>query len=309
MENNKEDIIKEPKDWDTFVEMYQDVLEHFAMQSPIILYSLTQAKKFSKICEVGVGPGLAARMFISNIMKKGAAYFCSDLSDEMIKGFYDNFQNCDSALNPRNKLEMIEDFETIDTNKHIKEMGDEIEKKLFLVKASNEKLPYPDECFDLYLSSLSLHIVDNYMVQLEEAYRILEIGGVAGFTIPGRKENCTIHHFVPDVLESLGYSIPPPSKKDPNHLSNKEALEKDFKKIGFSVVKTYYTQANFIMKNVTEMLNIIIKFKILSSVLSTLSPTQMQELTAELEKQWELKFGQGTTEVQELELLVVIATK
>ncbi|CAI2375440.1 unnamed protein product [Moneuplotes crassus] len=289
--------------------MYQDVLEHFAMQSPIILYSLTQAKKFSKICEVGVGPGLAARMFISSIMKKGAFYFCSDLSDEMIKGFYDNFQSCDSALNPRNKLEMIEDFETIDTNKHIKEMGDEIEKKLFLVKANNEKLPYPDECFDLYLSSLSLHLVDNYMNQLEEAYRVLEIGGVAGFTVPGRLENCTNLNFVPSVLQSLGHELPASSNKPATHLSDKGNIYKDFRKVEFNIVKMYYTETNHTSENVTEMVDVIIKSPIFSNILDNLTEEQKSEFYDELDLQWTLKFGPQTTETLKLDILVVIATK
>ncbi|CAI2376276.1 unnamed protein product [Moneuplotes crassus] len=274
-----------------------------------MLYSITQAKKFSKICEVGAGPGLGARMFIGNIMKKGAYYFCSDLSDEMMKAFYRNFQNCDSALNPRVKLKWIKDFETIDVNQQVGDMGEDIDKKLFLVKANNEKLPYPDGCFDLYISSLSLEHVDNYMNQLNESYRVLETGGVAGFTVPGRRENCNMLSLVPDVLESLGHEIPPPLHKHPTYLSDKETMEKDLRNVGFSIVKMYYTEGNIIIKNVTEVKDIIIKSPNMCRNLEKLTEEQKEEFFEELQKQWSLKYGPDTTEPLHQELLVIIATK
>ena len=43
-----------------------------------------KAMKASRIVEVGCGPGLGALIFTQNLMKSGAAYFVSDLSDEMV---------------------------------------------------------------------------------------------------------------------------------------------------------------------------------------------------------------------------------
>ena len=57
--------------------------------------------------------------------------------------------------------------------------------------ANNEKLPFASEEFSSYTANLSLMLVDNHMNQLREAYRVLRKGGVAGFTVWGRREHCS----------------------------------------------------------------------------------------------------------------------
>mgnify|MGYP003685911331 CR=1 FL=1 len=65
---------KNEKEWGRFSGTYQSVFENAALQSSMILYSITRAKDYSKICDVGVGCGLASRMFVSNMMKDSTVY-------------------------------------------------------------------------------------------------------------------------------------------------------------------------------------------------------------------------------------------
>lgn len=53
--------------------------------------------------------------------------------------------------------------------------------------ANNECLPYASEQFDSYTANLSLMLVPNHMNQLKECHRVLKNGGMAGFTVWGRK--------------------------------------------------------------------------------------------------------------------------
>ena len=213
MEPDKTAAVESTKEWNSFSQKYEDEVEHATIQSSIILYSLTKAKEYSKICEVGVGCGLASRMFISNIMKADSSYFTSDISDEMNRLYYENFEKCDSAFNPKVKLSWIkEKTDYVDTEKLIEEIGSEISRKIFVVQADNEKLPYLDSTFDLYLSSLSLMLVNNHKNQLAEAYRVLQPGGKAGFTVIGRPENSNYLSFIPDLVKACGHEIPPSSK-------------------------------------------------------------------------------------------------
>lgn len=297
------------KVWNTFSQKYKDIFENFAIQSSVILYSQTRAKNFNRICEVGVGCGQSARMFITSIMKQNAFYFASDLSDEMNKLFYEAHQESDIAFNPKVKLEWIKDVDSIDVAKQVQDMGEDITRKLFVHQANNEKLPYPDESFDLYLSSLSLMLVDNYKNQIAESYRVLEKGGTAGFTVIGRPENCNYLTFIPDILKTLGHEIPLSMSKPITHLSDSESLEKDMREAGFSTVKTFHTKVNIAFEDEKEHLDLIIQAPVFKNILDDFSEDKKEEFLAELNTKWNEKFGPETTDNPEWEILICVVTK
>ena len=45
-------------------------------------------------------------------------------------------------------------------------------------------------------------------MQLSEAYRVLESGGVAGFTVWGRQENTQFFTLMPEIFERNGVKTP-----------------------------------------------------------------------------------------------------
>ena len=84
--------------------------------------------------------------------------------------------------------------------KYLEEFGDEIDiesmissekdiKQVFIHEADSEKLPYPSNCFERYISNLSLFLNSDHKQALKESYRVLQKDGVAAFTVIGRVEN------------------------------------------------------------------------------------------------------------------------
>ncbi|CAI2376153.1 unnamed protein product [Moneuplotes crassus] len=298
------------EEWGDFVTRYETILENTAIQSSVILYSVANAKDYLRVCEVGVGCGLAARMFVTGIMKKGATYFASDLADGMNKSFTEGFKSSDLALNPKIKYEWIEEAKDVDVSDYVEKEERGIERRIFHLKANNEKLPYSDEVFDCYLSSLSLNLVDNHKNQLSECFRVLQKGAVAGFTVLGRIEKCNYVTLVPEVIQSLGHEIKPiTTHKHPAHLGDRKALENDFREAGFSSVKSYYTNINFILKDQLDLYKFMADAPPTKHFFENLDDEQMEEFMTEYKKQYNERFGLETSDPLEWEILVVIAIK
>mmetsp|Transcript_27112 Transcript_27112/g.23977 ORF Transcript_27112/g.23977 Transcript_27112/m.23977 type:complete len:142 (+) Transcript_27112:316-741(+) len=139
-------------------------------------------------------------MFISQLMKEDSSYFCSDISDKMNEIFIQRFEESEFSKDPKMKLQQLPNSDIVDVDQTVQNIGEEYNKKIFIQKLNCEKLPYTDCSFDLYIASLSLMIVADHNSQLSEAYRVLEDGGTAGFSVWGRPENCTFWTFFPEIL-------------------------------------------------------------------------------------------------------------
>eukprot|EP00531_Pseudo-nitzschia_arenysensis_P019194 CAMPEP_0116157272 /NCGR_PEP_ID=MMETSP0329-20121206/23257_1 /TAXON_ID=697910 /ORGANISM="Pseudo-nitzschia arenysensis, Strain B593" /LENGTH=326 /DNA_ID=CAMNT_0003654371 /DNA_START=145 /DNA_END=1125 /DNA_ORIENTATION=+ len=83
-----------------------------------------------------------------------------------------------------------------------------------------DKERFPDEYFDRYYTNLCLHYAENPDRVIEEASRVLkdsdkhgEDGGIAGFTVWGRREASPVMTIVPDILK--GFSKLETAEKQP----------------------------------------------------------------------------------------------
>ena len=248
--------------WNGFWKCYEDYLENATFQGAMNLYSLTNSRKVDRICEVGVGCGLSSRMFVFELMKPGAVYFASDISDGMVQDFYDRFATSFGlegegyAVSKDKKvgIKIAEVNESLDTIQLIEEMGD-ISKKVFILRANNELLPYPDSFFDVYISNLSLMIVANHHNQLLESYRVLREGGIAAFSVWGRKENTELFTLPAQVLQECGFELPSSDSKNYFHLNDPDQLEKDVKAAGFSEVKMVFAPINLNLSDALDLFN------------------------------------------------------
>ena len=238
-------------------------------------FRMTKVRNKQNVCEVGVGRGQAARLYISTLMKPGSSYFASDLSDTMVQTFIDRFNQSDSALNPKVKLSKLEPGETYDYVKLIEDLGEGIERKLFISELNNESLPYPDEFFDCYIANLSLMIVTNHHNQLLEAYRVLQPGGMVGFTVWGRKENGEFFTLLPDILEKLDMKKPSEEDESPYSLSEIDNLVSDVKKAGFKKVKSYYAPSNLLFEDGNSFLDFFYNSTTMGADLHDLTPEQL----------------------------------
>ena len=81
---------------------------------------------------------------------------------------------------------------------------------------------FQDGYFDRYYSNLCLHYAENADLVIEEASRVLkasdengENGGIAGFTVWGRKQNSPVMTIVPKILEGFNKTktVDQPTKK------------------------------------------------------------------------------------------------
>ena len=237
-----EEVGKELREtWDKFAESYSNNVEYSTLQGSTVLYTQTRSKYGKKIIEAGIGPGIGTRLFALVYMQPGAVYYCSDISPEMINIVAKNFNTSDlgkwdnisMTVLEESKMHNVEDFDS--TN---------LTKRLFATPANNEKMPFPDASFDRYISGISMMAVDNHMNQIKEAYRILENGGIAGFSVWGRKENSLTFSVMPEAMKNLGIvttTVPPNFFK----LNDDAKLKSDLESVGFTCVKTFYSPCHF----------------------------------------------------------------
>lgn len=284
MEVKEVDIEKSEKiktHWNEFCQLYENHAENITIQSGIMLYSLTHSAKASKICEVGTGCGKAARMFIADMMKEHSVFFTSDLSNEMNSTFVQRYKQSVIALNPKTKLQYIDDTSMLDIDVLVSDMGEDITRKVFQLSVNNEKLPYPDSYFDRYISNLSMMIVDNHHNQLSESYRVLQPGGIAGFCVWGRPENSSFFTFLPGVIKSMGVEVEKPPRTN-FHLGDKEKLVKDVRAAGFKGVKAFYTQTNINFETPEDYYNFLMESPSSKPMLAILSEEQKVKLKVNL---------------------------
>ena len=190
----------------------------------------------------------------------------------------------------------------------MKDMGDSVTKKVFSLIANNEKLPFADGYFDLYLSSLSLMLVNDHVNQLSESYRVLQEGGTAGFTVWGRKENSTYLTFLPEILQQCGVEIPKQART-PFYLSDKDQFEKDVRAAGFKEVKIYYTQTNVTFKELDHYYQLMAQSPFYKAILDSLTEEQVKKVEEEFKKHFEERYGATSNSPLPWELLVCVAKK
>jgi len=86
-----------------------------------------------------------------------------------------------------------------------------------------EALTFADNSFDIYLSSLCLQIVANPSKMMQEAYRVLKPGGVAGFSIWGPRNTSSFWNALSKAHDSINDE--PLGSLSNFHLSNDDFTE------------------------------------------------------------------------------------
>ena len=92
--------------------------------------------------------------------------------------------------------------------------------------------------FDIYLSNLSLHLVENPVKMLKEGRRVLKKGGKVGLSVWGRKENSDFFTIIPRVLKEFGVKLP--DIRSNFHLSDRDRLIKLLENNSFDNVVSGY---------------------------------------------------------------------
>lgn len=72
-----------------------------------------------------------------------------------------------------------------------------------IIIGNNENLPYPDACCNKYISNLSLHITPDPRKMLQEAYHLLQPGGIAVFSIWGKPSDHNLFSILKRAQNSI----------------------------------------------------------------------------------------------------------
>ncbi|KAL4487248.1 hypothetical protein ABPG72_017967, partial [Tetrahymena utriculariae] len=196
--------------WDSFSNLYSqqdDGTNVFYLS----LLNMLKVNTRKQILEVGAGAGFLYNHTM-NYKRPEASYVATDLSDKML-----------SIMCKR--LQIQEEFKgQLSIEKY----------NLKVEKANGEQLQYSDNTFDCYIANLCLQITTNPEKMVAEAFRVLQKGGVAGFTVWGDKASSYFFNIVPEVLAK--YGIQPPTTRTMFHLNDREKLIKMLEDAGFTNV-------------------------------------------------------------------------
>jgi ubiquinone/menaquinone biosynthesis C-methylase UbiE len=189
------------KYWDAFSDNY-DLL--FAENTSLIFRHLLPILKLSAatcIVEAGCGPGRGLQI-LRETVPVNVKILANDISSEMVsKAISKNIANAE------------------------------------IIESGNETLPYPDEVCDRYIASLSLMLVTDPVLMLNEAFRLLKPGGLAAFSVWG-------HDLETNVFSILNHSMKigaiVSARRSNFHLNNSDELCSMLRQAGFVDVRYSY---------------------------------------------------------------------
>lgn len=146
-----------------------------------------------KVLEAGCGAGGLAKELLLEISSPSSSTSMSELVlTDLSEGMLD-----------RTRI-MLENLATNTSNSSPKIRMEQADFTAF------DKEKFPDGYFDRYYSNLCLHYAENPDLVIQEASRVLkasdengENGGIAGFTVWGRKQDSPVMTIVPEILEGF----------------------------------------------------------------------------------------------------------
>ena len=130
-------------------------------------------------------------------------------------------------------------------------------KLVYGCRANNELLPFADETFTAYLAPLSAMLVSNPLLQFREAYRVLQKGCTATFTIWGRREASLMIGLLEDViLRHAPAQMQEEEAAASSHFDlssgKRFPVEETLRQMGFSQVKMWYQPQNVLFRTGEE---------------------------------------------------------
>lgn len=140
-----------------------------------------------------------------------------------------------------------------------KNVGDGFRKFVYGCRANNELLPFAEETFSAYLANLSVMLVNNPLNQFREAYRVLQKGSNACFTIWGNREETIQFTHVDSVIEKhlpgdMVASMKAQSSNFDLFYGKHFDVEKTLKEIGFTQTKMWLAPMNLMYRNGAEFM-------------------------------------------------------
>jgi ubiquinone/menaquinone biosynthesis C-methylase UbiE len=196
--------------WNEFSDGYSANMAPNFEAAGLQMFNVVGGRDADTIFEAGCGEGTNAVNFCLQ-KKKGSKLICSDIADRMCKiagAKFDAFSKKVKDADVLGLKQFIARISSSNTSSWTAEKGgkwDDLGVEVYL--GDNEDLTnvIPESNFvDCYISSLSLHIVNDPMKMLKEALRVLKPGKRAIFSVWGNEEDSTFFTLVIDVEKSIG---------------------------------------------------------------------------------------------------------
>jgi len=254
--------------WDSFEKLYSTRI-NYNFQSVFVnmcnIADLHCDTGKNNILELSIGPGTGLAYLYSILNKRKVTIYGTDISTNMLNTSFNNLVNLNGInLNyGSNKVN-----------------NDKTDVLINLEECDNENLNiFENKKFDILLSNLSLHLVENPDLMLQESSRVLKDDGVACFAIWGRPENSLNFTIIPNTLKKFG--IPLPYERSNFHISNIDKL-KDLVLInGFTKFNYCYTTVGLNIKTPDEFL-FMIESPNFRSIFSKIEEKLKEEIIADI---------------------------
>lgn len=209
--------------WTDWTSIWEEHYEQMTLPVTQTLISWSGVRSATSILEVACATGAGAKL--CNFQKpKNAKLTCIDISASMVE---------------KTKQKVNDPSVTA-------------------IVSNAEELPFEDNSFDSYYASYCLHLTTDPDKMLKEASRVVKKGGIASFSMWGRKENCRQCTILDPVTSSLGISLTSGPRRSPFHIGADEAqLRKRALAAGFSKCVTFYQMQPIPLldgKPITELL-------------------------------------------------------
>ena len=204
--------------WDVLTDWYSNTVEAQATCMYEAFLPWLQLATATNIVEIGCGSGNGVQLLMKSVSEE-CKITASDLNDEMIELF--------------------------------KKRG--FPERVTVESADSEQLPYADGTFDRYISNLVLQIVETPEKMLSEAFRTLSPGGIAMFTVWGKKEQDNFWEL-PSCFSAGAPPSDAPAARTNYHLNDPEKLKSMVKAAGFSRGLWYFSSIPMTFTTVDEVI-------------------------------------------------------
>jgi ubiquinone/menaquinone biosynthesis C-methylase UbiE len=213
--------------WDSFAPSYADSFEITTSVPYFSALSFLNLSSSHHIIEVGCGPGTNISLLLSH-SPNHIQISASDISESMI--------SMAQSKNLRNTT--------------------------FIV-ADSQELPYPNEAADRYIAGFCLHLMENPRNMLAEAFRVLQPGGIAAFTIPSKLGTHNFGALFAEWLEKAGVQI---QMKPFGEIQTEEMLRNTVKEAGFAKVFVCSMTSGMPYLKVEEMMRMVFGNPVISKI-------------------------------------------
>ncbi|KRX10807.1 hypothetical protein PPERSA_00977 [Pseudocohnilembus persalinus] len=287
--------------WDEFSGDYTNKISGSQVGVYSSMLNMMNIETKKNILETGLGPGYMIPFLIQR-KQQDAHLTLTDLSSQFLAISQKRLEVFQS-----NPFGNLYDFEIKKIQPFQGEKKEFKDFNLILEKVNSEKLPYKDNQFDAYISSLCLQLTTNPQNMINEAYRVLQKEGIASFSVWGDRKISYIFTVAVQILKEEKIKIP--EARSNFHLGKKEKLNKMLEEAGFQecIFWNQFMPWNWVTRE--SEVDSLLGDKIIQQLLELIENQEQKQNIMKKIKQRYLQIIKNDHQAIGLDTLAVIARK